>query len=141
MLLCPCLGTQTIWSSLMMIPNSVLNAATGIPESTFTEFKKMPLVIAPGTGGEACLARCNITFQAVRSDRPLRRPPCATRCRLKASRCAGFAWGCLHVAAFFCHMACLLSTAEVDGHQVSWKYMLVWWAEGRSRSQRLLQAR
>jgi hypothetical protein len=47
----------------MMIPNSVLNAATGVPESTFTELKKYPLVIAPGTGGEACLARCNITFQ------------------------------------------------------------------------------
>ena len=59
-------GTQTAWNSLMKIPNSVLNAATGIPESTFTEFKKMPQVIAPGTGGEACLARCNITFQAVR---------------------------------------------------------------------------
>jgi len=63
----PSAGTQTIWSSLMMIPNSVLNAATGIPESTFTEFKKYPLVIAPGTGGEACLAKCNITFQAVRA--------------------------------------------------------------------------
>ncbi len=50
----------------MKIPNSVLHAATGIPESTFTEFKKYPLVIAPGTGGEACLAKCNITFQAVR---------------------------------------------------------------------------
>ena len=58
-------GTQTIWSSLMMIPNSVLNAATGVPESTFTELKKYPLVIAPGTGGEECMAKCNIDFRTV----------------------------------------------------------------------------
>ena len=60
-------GTQTIWASLMQIPNSVLNAATGVPESTFTELKKYPLVIAPGTGGEACMAKCNIDFQTVSS--------------------------------------------------------------------------
>ena len=64
----------------MQIPNSVLHAATGIPESTFTEFKKYPLVIAPGTGGEACLAKCNITFQAVRSP-----PPCAALCASRAA--------------------------------------------------------
>lgn len=61
-------GTQTIWASLMQIPTSVLNAATGIPESTFNEFKKYPLVIAPGTGGEACMAKCNIDFQTVSLD-------------------------------------------------------------------------
>ncbi len=61
----------------MMIPNSVLNAATGVPESTFTELKKYPLVIAPGTGGESCLAKCNITFQEVRGVTVLRmRCPC-----------------------------------------------------------------
>ena len=49
----------------MQIPTSVLNAATGIPESTFNEFKKYPLVIAPGTGGEACMAKCDIDFQTV----------------------------------------------------------------------------
>ena len=70
----PSAGTQTIWSSLMMIPNSVLNAATGIPESTFTEFKKYPLVIAPGTGGESCLAKCNITFQEVRGGKASPKP-------------------------------------------------------------------
>ncbi len=52
----------------MQIPTSVLNAATGIPESTFNEFKKYPLVIAPGTGGEACMAKCNIDFQTVSLD-------------------------------------------------------------------------
>ena len=60
-------GTQTIWASLMQIPNTVLNAATGIPESTFTELKKYPLVVAPGTGGEACMAKCGIDFQTVSS--------------------------------------------------------------------------
>ena len=58
-------GTQTTWASLMQIPNSVLNAATGVPESTFSELKKYPLVIAPGTGGEACMAKCNIDFKTV----------------------------------------------------------------------------
>jgi hypothetical protein len=62
----------------MMIPNSVLNAATGVPESTFTELKKYPLVIAPGTGGESCLAKCNITFQEVRKSYHLRHTPSAS---------------------------------------------------------------
>ena len=65
--LAPCLraGTQTVWASLMQIPNSVLNAATGVPESTFSELKKYPLVIAPGTGGESCLKKCNLDFKTV----------------------------------------------------------------------------
>ena len=60
-------GTQTVWASLMRIPNSVLNAATGVPESTFSELKKYPLVIAPGTGGESCLAKCGLNFKSVRA--------------------------------------------------------------------------
>lgn len=60
-------GTQTIWSSLMMVPNPILNAATGIPESTFSMLKSnYPLVTAPGTGGEECLKRCGLTFKDVR---------------------------------------------------------------------------
>ena len=60
----------------MKIPNSVLMAATGIPESTFTEFKKMPQLITPATGGDRCLKRCNITFEEVRSCSFLKRAPC-----------------------------------------------------------------
>lgn len=39
--------------------------STGISEAKFAELKKLPLVVAPGTGGEACLARCNLTFSEV----------------------------------------------------------------------------
>ena len=61
-----CAGTQTVWSSLMRIPSRVLNAATGIPEATFDEYKKLPLVIAPGTGGTDCMAKCGLNFTTVR---------------------------------------------------------------------------
>jgi hypothetical protein len=55
-------GTQTTWGSLMKIPNRILNSATGIPEATFASLKSQyPLVTTPGTGGEACMAKCNIT--------------------------------------------------------------------------------
>jgi len=58
-------GTQTIWGSMMRIPNRILNSATGIPEATFASLKtRYPLVTTPGTGGEACLAKCNLTFAA-----------------------------------------------------------------------------
>lgn len=56
-------GTQTMWNALLKIPNRILHAASGIPESTFQVLKsKFALVTAPGTGGEDCLARCNLTF-------------------------------------------------------------------------------
>jgi hypothetical protein len=56
----------------MQVPNSILNAATGIPEATFASLKsRYPLVTAPGTGGEECLARCNLTFAAVHFLHPL----------------------------------------------------------------------
>ena len=44
-------GTQTTWNSMMMIPNDILNSATGIPESTIALLKSTyPLVTPPGTG-------------------------------------------------------------------------------------------
>lgn len=65
-------GTQTIWHSLMMVPNPVLHAATGIPESTFSMLKtNYPLVTAPGTGGEECLKRCGLTFKDTNKLTPL----------------------------------------------------------------------
>jgi len=58
-------GTQTMWGSLMRIPNRILNSATGIPEATFQSLKaRYPLVGTQGTGGEECLARCNLAFAA-----------------------------------------------------------------------------
>jgi hypothetical protein len=61
---------------VMQVPNSILNAATGIPEATFASLKSTyPLVTAPGTGGEECLARCNLTFAAVHFSRPLSLSP------------------------------------------------------------------
>lgn len=60
-------GTQTMWASMMRVPNAILHAATGIPEKTFSELKEdYPLVTAPGTGGEECLARCGLNFKDVR---------------------------------------------------------------------------
>lgn len=56
-------GTQTIWTSFIRIPSDVLNAATGIPEDRINELKQLPLVTAPGTGGEECLQRCGLTFE------------------------------------------------------------------------------
>lgn len=37
-------GTQTVWHSLVKIPNPALNAATGISESMWESLKKYPLV-------------------------------------------------------------------------------------------------
>ena len=42
--ICLLAGTQTVWHSLVKIPNVALNAATGIPESTWKELKTYPLV-------------------------------------------------------------------------------------------------
>ena len=58
-------GTQTIWNSMMRVPTHILHSATGIPERLINGLKQYPLVTAPGTGSEACLARCGITFEAV----------------------------------------------------------------------------
>ena len=59
-------GTQTTWNSMMMIPNDILNSATGIPETTIALLKSnYPLVTPPGTGGEACLAKCGLDFAKV----------------------------------------------------------------------------
>ena len=55
------------WASLMRVPSAILHAATGISEETFDEYKKLPLVIAPGTGGNDCLAKCGLNFTTVRS--------------------------------------------------------------------------
>ncbi len=60
-------GTQTTWNSLVRAPTEVLHLSTGIPAATWAEYKKLPLVIAPGTGGEACLKRCGLNFTQVRS--------------------------------------------------------------------------
>lgn len=58
-------GTQTMWSSMMHIPNRILNSATGIPEATFAQLKSQyRLVTAPGTGGEACMRKCGLTFNS-----------------------------------------------------------------------------
>ena len=58
-------GTQTTWNSLVKVPTEVLHLSTGIPAATWAEYKKLPLVVAPGTGGEACLKRCGLNFTQV----------------------------------------------------------------------------
>ena len=58
-------GTQTIWNSLMRVPSYILNAATGLTEDTINQLKTLPLVTAPGTGGEECLRRCGLDFNTV----------------------------------------------------------------------------
>jgi oxalate decarboxylase/phosphoglucose isomerase-like protein (cupin superfamily) len=57
-------GTQTTWNSMMRIPSYILNAATGLTEDTINQLKSLPLVTAPGTGGEDCLRRCGLSFTA-----------------------------------------------------------------------------
>jgi hypothetical protein len=57
-------GTQTMWNSLMRVPSYILNAATGLSEDTINQLKSLPLVTAPGTGGEECLRRCGLDFTA-----------------------------------------------------------------------------
>ena len=41
-------GTQSIWNSIMQIPNSILHLSTGIPEANFNTYKQLPLILAPG---------------------------------------------------------------------------------------------
>lgn len=54
-----------MWNSILKLPYRILHAASGIPESTFAVLKsRYALITAPGTGGEACLAKCNLTFAA-----------------------------------------------------------------------------
>ena len=62
-----CAGTQTVWGSLMRVPSPILQAATGIDESVFDAYKRLPLVIAPGTGGTSCMAKCGVNFTTVRA--------------------------------------------------------------------------
>jgi quercetin dioxygenase-like cupin family protein len=57
-------GTQTTWNSMMRVPSYILNAATGLTEATINQLKSLPLVTAPGTGGEDCLRRCGLSFTA-----------------------------------------------------------------------------
>lgn len=52
-------GTQSMWNSMMRVPTHILNAANGIPENIINRLKQYPLVTAPGTGGEECIARCS----------------------------------------------------------------------------------
>ncbi|KAK9809020.1 hypothetical protein WJX72_008010 [[Myrmecia] bisecta] len=56
-------GTQTMWNSLLQVPTAALNAATGLSEVNIEQLKSLPLVIAPGTGGEECMKRCGLDFQ------------------------------------------------------------------------------
>lgn len=83
-------GTQTTWNSMMHIPNRILNSATGIPEATFAQLKSnYPLVTAPGTGGEACLQKCGLTFNAVSPTQPYLSLPSVSHlmsctCRIQA---------------------------------------------------------
>ncbi|KAK9823393.1 hypothetical protein WJX72_002454 [[Myrmecia] bisecta] len=56
-------GTQTMWNSLLQVPTPALNAATGLSEVNIEQLKTLPLVVAPGTGGEECMRRCGLDFQ------------------------------------------------------------------------------
>lgn len=58
-------GTQTMWNSMMRVPSYILNAATGLTEDSINQLKSLPLVTAPGTGGEECLRRCGLDFNMV----------------------------------------------------------------------------
>ncbi|KAK9811073.1 hypothetical protein WJX73_000154 [Symbiochloris irregularis] len=57
-------GVQSMWPSMMRIPTHILNGATGIDERLINGLKAFPIVTTPGTGGEECLKRCNLTFAA-----------------------------------------------------------------------------
>ncbi|KAK9836842.1 hypothetical protein WJX74_009336 [Apatococcus lobatus] len=63
-------GTQSIWNSIMQVPSSILQLSTGIPETNFNSYKQLPLILAPGTGGEECLKRCGLDFQKVNKPLP-----------------------------------------------------------------------
>ncbi|KAK9804999.1 hypothetical protein WJX73_010155 [Symbiochloris irregularis] len=64
-------GTQTMWGSMMRVPTHILHSATGLPERLISGLKQFPLVTAPGTGGEACLRRCGLSFQTANHLTPL----------------------------------------------------------------------
>ena len=76
-------GIQTTYGSLTSVPNNILHAATGIPEANWATLKKQyPLVTTPGTGDQACMAKCGLNFLQVRL------PPSFTNCqRLLLSFC------------------------------------------------------
>lgn len=56
-------GTQTVWNSFVKVPTPILHMSTGIPEAQLKQLTSMPLVVAPGTGGEECLRRCGLDFK------------------------------------------------------------------------------
>jgi quercetin dioxygenase-like cupin family protein len=58
-------GTQTTWNSFVKVPAQVLHMSTGIAEAEIAKLKQLPLVVAPGTGGEECLRRCGLDFNTV----------------------------------------------------------------------------
>jgi len=58
-------GTQTVWNAFIKAPTEVLHMSTGISAATWNEYKQLPLVVAPGTGGEECLKRCGLNFTEV----------------------------------------------------------------------------
>ena len=66
-------GTQTMWSSLFTVPSFMLNAASGLSEDDIDRIKRLPVVVAPGTGGTECLRRCGLDFNTVRNTVALRR--------------------------------------------------------------------
>jgi quercetin dioxygenase-like cupin family protein len=63
-------GTQTTWNSFIQVPTAILQMSTGIAESEIAKLKQLPLVIAPGTGGEECLKRCGLDFNTVNRFEP-----------------------------------------------------------------------
>jgi quercetin dioxygenase-like cupin family protein len=63
-------GTQTVWNSFVKVPLAILHMSTGIPESQLAELTSLPLVVAPGTGGEECLARCGLNFTTANAFEP-----------------------------------------------------------------------
>jgi quercetin dioxygenase-like cupin family protein len=67
-------GTQTTWSALVAVPTSIIQLSTGIPESQIDQLKTLPLLIAPGTGGEECLKKCGLDFQKTNTFLPAGSP-------------------------------------------------------------------
>lgn len=61
-------GIQTFYNSLTSVPNNILHASTGIPESNWAQLKSQyPLVTTPGTGDQSCMAKCGLNFLSVSS--------------------------------------------------------------------------
>lgn len=54
-----------MWNSFVKVPLAILHMSTGIPEAQLATLTSMPLVVAPGTGGEACLKKCGLNFTTV----------------------------------------------------------------------------